>query len=32
MIKEIKIFNKAINSFLNNSIKSREMKLKNVFF
>ncbi len=32
MIDEVKIFNKAINSFLQNSKKSQNFKLKKVFF
>jgi FkbH-like protein len=32
MIEEIKIFNKAINTFLNSSIQSKKLRLKKVFF
>jgi FkbH-like protein len=32
MIEEIKIFNKAINSFLDNSIRPKQSRLKKVFF
>ena len=32
MIQEIKTYNKAIDTFLNNSIKSKKVKLKKVFF
>ena len=32
MIKEIKIFNKAINTFLNNSVKYKKFRFKKVFF
>ena len=32
MIQEIKTYNKAIDTFLNNSIKSKQVKLKKVFF
>ena len=32
MIKEIKIFNKAINTFLNNSVNFKQSRLKKVFF
>ena len=32
MIQEIKIFNKAVDTFLNNSIKFKQSRLKRVFF
>ena len=32
MIQEIKTYNKAIDTFLNNSIKSKQVKLKKIFF
>ena len=32
MIQEIKNYNKCINTFLNNSIKSKQVKLKKIFF
>ena len=32
MIQEIKTYNKCIDTFLNNSIKSKQVKLKKVFF
>ena len=32
MIKEIKLLNKSVNTFLNNSINLKKMKSKKIFF